>query len=352
MPIHVTTSTTQSLSNKTFVDRLSTTGIVYANGGTSDQWNSVYSNVNTTSGNNSSVYSSVNTTSANWNAAYTITNSKSANWDSVYSSFNTQSASNASVYSTTNSKSANWDSVYSSFNTQSAANAAVYSTVNTSSANWNNVYSTVQTSSGSWGGGGTIDTGVRALTGNWQDTYTQFSTQSANNLSVYSTVQANSGTSTWGFSRIAQVVSVQDATQVSSAITIALNDSIPLSGVGTAYPQLDLSITPTNANSTLLIEVQLAIYVSAAMGVNACLVRDGDANISAIVSQQLINTGHSAQVRLRYFLTAGSTSTQTFRIRFGRTAGTTQTVYLNDYLNTPYYGGTQRSSMTITEIRP
>ena len=47
MPIHVTTSTTQSLSNKTFVDHLSTIGTVYANGGTSDQWNSVYSTVNT-----------------------------------------------------------------------------------------------------------------------------------------------------------------------------------------------------------------------------------------------------------------------------------------------------------------
>ena len=49
MPIHITTSTTQSMSNKTFVDRLSTTGIVHASGGTSDQWNSVYSTVNTNS---------------------------------------------------------------------------------------------------------------------------------------------------------------------------------------------------------------------------------------------------------------------------------------------------------------
>lgn len=40
MPIHVTTSTTQSLSNKTFVDYLSTTGVVYASGGNSNQWNS------------------------------------------------------------------------------------------------------------------------------------------------------------------------------------------------------------------------------------------------------------------------------------------------------------------------
>jgi hypothetical protein len=37
-----------------------------------------------------------------------------------------------------------------------------------------------------------IDAGVRALSANWQNTYTNFSTQSANNVSVYTNVQANS----------------------------------------------------------------------------------------------------------------------------------------------------------------
>lgn len=45
MPIHVTTSTTQSLSNKTFVDSLSTLSNVYADGGNSIQWNSSYTTV-------------------------------------------------------------------------------------------------------------------------------------------------------------------------------------------------------------------------------------------------------------------------------------------------------------------
>ena len=50
MPIHVTTSTTQSLSNKTFVDRVSTTGVVYADSGNSNQWSSAYNTVYTASG--------------------------------------------------------------------------------------------------------------------------------------------------------------------------------------------------------------------------------------------------------------------------------------------------------------
>ena len=53
------------------------------------------------------------------------------------------------------------------------------------------VYTTVQTnSSTNWNYQGSD---IKALTGNWQNTYTSFSSQSANNLSVYSTVQTNSG---------------------------------------------------------------------------------------------------------------------------------------------------------------
>jgi len=241
MPIHVTTSTTQSLSNKTFVDHLSTFGVVYANGGASNQWNSVYSHVNSSSSRNDSAFSTVNASSASWGAAYTTTNSKSANWDSVYSSFNTQSAANASVFSTVQTYSAtswnyqgtdikaltaNWESTYTDFKSQSAANTSVYSTTNSKSANWDSVYSQVYSLSDSWGTGGSpqtlsfnesnalltissgnsvslsalsgsstgsaIDVGVRALTGNWQSTYTDFSAQSANNASVYSTVNSTS----------------------------------------------------------------------------------------------------------------------------------------------------------------
>ena len=53
------------------------------------------------------------------------------------------------------------------------------------------VYSTVQSNSATtWNYQGTD---IKALTANYQNTYTGFSTQSASNASVYSTVNANSG---------------------------------------------------------------------------------------------------------------------------------------------------------------
>jgi hypothetical protein len=93
MPIHITTSTTQSLSNKTFVDRVSTTGVVYASSGNSNQWSSAYSSVYATSATWDSTYTSLNTNSAKYDSVYTTTNAKSANWDSTYNTVNTASGS-------------------------------------------------------------------------------------------------------------------------------------------------------------------------------------------------------------------------------------------------------------------
>ena len=103
MPIHVTTSTVQSLSNKTFVDRLSTTNVVFASSGNSDNWSSVYSTVQASS-------------AATWNYQGTDIKSLTASWQDTYTSFSTQSANNASVYSTTTSNSANWQDAYSKLN--------------------------------------------------------------------------------------------------------------------------------------------------------------------------------------------------------------------------------------------
>jgi len=59
-----------------------------------------------------------------------------------------------------------------------------------------NVNSTVASNSATnWNYQGTD---IKALTSNWQNTYTNFSAQSANNLSVYTTVNANSATN-WNY---------------------------------------------------------------------------------------------------------------------------------------------------------
>ena len=72
--------TTTPNANLTVVGVISSTNIVYASGGNSDLWNSVYSNVNASSARRDSVYTTTNANSANWSSVYTTVCAASANY--------------------------------------------------------------------------------------------------------------------------------------------------------------------------------------------------------------------------------------------------------------------------------
>ena len=126
----------------TVVGDISATGVIYASGGNSNKWNSIYTSVLNTSGNWDSVYSSVLNTSGNWDSVYTSVNTNSANWDSVYTSVKDTSANWDSVYTSVKDTSANWDSVYTSVKDTSANWDSVYTSVLNTSGNWDSVYTT------------------------------------------------------------------------------------------------------------------------------------------------------------------------------------------------------------------
>jgi len=112
------------------------------------------------------------------NVLYT-TGGNSDQWNSTYSTVQSNSSTNWNYQGTDiKALTANWENTYTTFSTQSANNLSVYSIVQTnSSTNWN--YQ---------------GTDIKSLTSNWQNTYVSFSSQSANNLSVYSTVNSYSAT--------------------------------------------------------------------------------------------------------------------------------------------------------------
>jgi hypothetical protein len=218
MPVHVTTTTSQTLSNKGFSGPVKFDGNVTIFGdlscsGTQTFQNTIFSTTSAVSvvhvgsgpalwvgndgigdiasfydidsnvevfhvGGNNGTFPNVGVKTSTPNVDFTVNGEISA----------------ASVIYDATSNSNQWASVYSSFNTQSAANASVYSNVNSNSAASVSVFSTVQTNSATtWNYQGTD---IKSLTGNWQNTYTNFSSQSSNNASVFSTVQTNSAS--WG----------------------------------------------------------------------------------------------------------------------------------------------------------
>ena len=146
--------------------------------------------------------------------------------------------------------------------------------------------------------------------------------------------------------QILQVVNFQTGEYNSGTALIPNDDTIPQNTEGTEF--MTLAITPTSATSKLLIEI------SALLGPNTinswvcgALFQDNTADaLAATVDWESVN-GTINEVTLRHYMTAGTTSSTTFKFRAGLSAS--GTVYFNG-AGTRYFGGVAASSITITEI--
>ena len=147
------------------------------------------------------------------------------------------------------------------------------------------------------------------------------------------------------FDKVIQIVHTADATQKSTTAAFPQDDTIPQSGEGTAYSELDTTITPKFSSSKLLVQVNLALFMgSINMRAQCALFRDSGA--SALHTAD-VYAEQSEQILMIHSASAGSTSATTFKVRFGRSSS--NTLYLNDF-STPLFGGTVNSTMTIFEI--
>ena len=116
---------------------LSTNAVINDATGTSTQWNTAYSYINSNSSNIVTNFTNIATTSANWNLAYTDIQSItpiSATWNTAY--------------------------------TYTINNSAQLATIQATSANWNLAYSDVQA--------------ITPVSGNWNQAYTWSNSNSAN----------------------------------------------------------------------------------------------------------------------------------------------------------------------------
>lgn len=147
---------------------------------------------------------------------------------------------------------------------------------------------------------------------------------------------------------VLQVVNSQTGAVATGTTTIPYDDTIPQNTEGDQY--LSQAITPKSATSKLRIDVTvcLAHSVSAAI-LAAALFQDSTANaLAAVTSTQVSNVNQPQVLNFTYYMTAGTTSATTFKVRAGgSTAGTTT---VNGSNSARVFGGVMASSITITEI--
>lgn len=146
---------------------------------------------------------------------------------------------------------------------------------------------------------------------------------------------------------------VQAATYTTSAVAtgttlIPQDDTIPQITEGDQY--MSLAFTPRATTSTLIIQVKADCTSSAASNpLIMALFQDSTANaIAATSSYEAVATaGHT--IILNHAMTAGTTSSTTFKVRIGQTNAGTLT--FNGAGGLRRFGGVINSSIIITEVK-
>jgi len=145
---------------------------------------------------------------------------------------------------------------------------------------------------------------------------------------------------------VVQVVNVQDGAVANTTANIANDDSIPQKTEGGEF--MTLAITPTNSNNKLLIEVAFFCSPEGASAICVALFQDTTAGALAVSGHLMEQAEGTVCINFNHFMTAGTTSATTFKVRAGGHDG--YLTFNGNGQTTRQFGGRLASSITITEI--
>jgi hypothetical protein len=149
--------------------------------------------------------------------------------------------------------------------------------------------------------------------------------------------------------KIIQVVNTQTGAVATGTTVMPYDDTIPQNTEGDEY--FSLSITPTSATSKLKIDVVFfAEHSLATARHTAALFQDSIAGALACGNAVSISgIGSSGMISYSHYMTSGTTSSATFKVRCGGNGAGTLT--FNGSGGVRRDGGIMASSITITEIK-
>lgn len=148
--------------------------------------------------------------------------------------------------------------------------------------------------------------------------------------------------------RTAQVQVYRTGAVASGSNAIPFDNTIPQITEGDQY--MSITVTPTNASSTLEISVTAVLScTNNGMVVMAALFQVGVSDALAVAANTQAGTGIST-ISFKHHMTAGTTSPITFTVRGGGQAGS---CYLNgNNTSGALMGGKYASSITVVEYLP
>jgi hypothetical protein len=148
--------------------------------------------------------------------------------------------------------------------------------------------------------------------------------------------------------KVLQVVNTSTGAASTTTSTIPYDDTIPQSTEGLEV--MTATITPSNSSNKLRIDVVVNFSTSSGYPI-AALFQDSTANALAAVNGPPVpfnSSSFSDTVAFTHYMTAGTTSSTTFKVRVGVNTGTLG--FNCDTSGIRKFGGVMSSSITITEI--
>ena len=146
-----------------------------------------------------------------------------------------------------------------------------------------------------------------------------------------------------------KIINVVEATPYTTytqtAVAIPYDDTIPQITEGVEI--LTVTIAPTNAASRLRVDFSGMFAVNAAYYVSVALFRDATADALRADGTAPLDANQTIGLSLSWEGPASSTSSTTFRIRFGPNAGTAA---VNGTATVRRFGGVAASTLRVTEI--
>ena len=177
-------------------------------------------------------------------------------------------------------------------------------------------------------------------------------------LTVAGTIETTSGgvkfpdgttQTTAATSKVVQVVNTMNSAVSTTTTAMPYDDTIPQNTEGAEL--MTVTITPTNTNNKLRIDV--TVFCASSFGdMVVALFQDSTANALAAGGYDIVNRANAmCQISFTHYMTAGTTSATTFKVRGGQSnAGSTFT--FNGDNGARLFGGVIASSITVTEIAP
>ena len=154
----------------------------------------------------------------------------------------------------------------------------------------------------------------------------------------------NADMSNW----LLQIARTSTGAVATGTTTTPLDDTIPQNTEGDQY--MSLAITPKSATSILEITISLGAIGSSASGGATTIALHQDTTANALASwvlQDSAQANSAAGGTYTFYMTSGTTSATTFKVRLGKSAAATTT--FNGLASARLYGGVCASSIVIKE---